>query len=114
MTATGLSLAVILIVAAVCPITIYIVNVEKKDCQYRRPIAEAIFFNSVATLLMPLPASLLLNGSSKHVAGLCFGTILIFIAMRFRLGLSPIPPSPRYIWNAEKTLYNVILKKDHP
>jgi hypothetical protein len=114
MTSTGFSIAAILIIAAVCPIAIYIVSVERKDFTARRRVAEAIFFNSIVVLLIPIPASLFLDGSSKHVVGLCFGSIMILTAMRFRLGLSPIPPSPCYIWNAEKTLIRTIMKKDHP
>lgn len=78
-----------------------------------KEISEAIFFTSTVCLFIPVPAALFLEGSIKEMLFFCIGSSLIHIAMRYRMGLSALPPSPRYIWNAEKTLFRTITKKDH-
>jgi hypothetical protein len=65
-------------------------------------------------MFVPVPAALFLEGSVKNMFLLCIGTALGHIAMRYRMGLSAVPPSPSYIWNAEKTLFRSIMRKDHP
>ena len=72
-----------------------------------------IFFTATALLFIPAPAAIVLEGSVKEMLLFCIGASLIHIAMRGWMGLRPLPPSPSYIWNAEKTLFRSIMRKDH-
>ena len=85
-----------------------------ESIDHPKEISEAIFFTSTACLFIPVPAAIFLNGSAKEMLLFCVGSSLIHIAMRGWMGLRPLPPSPSYIWNAEKTLFRTIMRKDHP
>lgn len=85
-----------------------------KSTEHPKEISEAIFFTATALLLMPVPAAIFLEGSVKNMMLLCAGTSLGHIAMRYRMGLRALPPSPSYIWNAEKTLFRAIVRKGRP
>jgi hypothetical protein len=85
-----------------------------ESVDHPKEVAEAIFFTATVLMFVPVPAALFLEGSVKNMFLLCIGTALGHIAMRYRMGLSAVPPSPSYIWNAEKTLFRSIMRKDHP
>jgi hypothetical protein len=85
-----------------------------ESVQHPKEVSEAIFFTGKALLFVPVPAAIFLEGSVKEVLFFCIGTSLMHIAMRGWMGLRAVPPSPRYIWNAEKTLFRSIMRKDHP
>ncbi|MGP9761244.1 hypothetical protein [Corynebacterium sp. AOP12-C2-36] len=104
------SIAIIIISNVLVPIFGEFVE----SVQHPKEVSEAIFFTSNALLYTPIPAAFFLEGSVKDVIPLCFLTSLGHIAMRVWMGLRALPPSPRYIWNAEKTLYRTIMRKDHP
>ncbi|MGV0869929.1 hypothetical protein [Corynebacterium kalidii] len=85
-----------------------------ESVQHPKEVSEAIFFTGNALLFVPIPAALFLEGSVRDMIPICILTSLMHIAMRGWMGLRVLPPSPSYIWHAEKTLFKSIMRKDHP
>lgn len=73
-----------------------------------RQIAEAAFFNFSITLFIPILFCTFTKTSMLTYFGLSLGMFLGFTLCRYYVNLTALPPSPKYLWNAEKVLWKYI------
>lgn len=93
-------------------LSVVLLIVEKSsDCPIGRQIAEATFFNFSISLFIPIFLCAFTETSLLAYFGLSLGTFLGFSLCRYYVSLTVIPPSPKYLWNAEKVLWKYVSSK---
>lgn len=89
---------------------VYIFN-QRKRCPLSRQLSEAVFFNFSVLLFVPIAFSAFTETSAVRYAGFCFGMFLLFMLSRYYASMTVLPPSPKYLLNAEKVLWKYISGK---
>lgn len=93
-------------------ILVVLLIVEKaSNCPISRQIAEATFFNFSIALFIPTSFCIFTETSLLAYFGLSLGMFLLFTLARYHVSLTAIPPSPKYLWNAEILLWKYISGK---
>lgn len=84
---------------------------QRKRCPISRQLSEAVFLNFSIMLFIPITFASFTETSVLRYAGFCFGVFLLFVLSRYYVSMTVIPPSPKYLWNAEKALWKYISRK---
>lgn len=92
-------------------VSVFYIFGQRKRCPISHQLSEAVFLNFSILLFVPITFSVFTETSVVRYAGFCFGMFLLFTLSRYYVSMTVVPPSPKYLWNAEKVLWKYISRK---